>query len=82
MFDKILGNSDLVSASATTVKKDNTSAPMNTRSSNSSSLMMSKGRNVTGNENNQLKDEERNLRSRAKNPGSFSFAKHSWLFGH
>ncbi|XP_056162606.1 uncharacterized protein LOC115692681 isoform X2 [Syzygium oleosum] len=59
-------------ASATTVRKDNMSAPMSTRSSNSSSLMMSKGRNVTGNENNQLKDEERNLRSRAKNPGASS----------
>ncbi|KAF8036678.1 hypothetical protein BT93_C2408 [Corymbia citriodora subsp. variegata] len=55
-----------------TVRKDNTSAPMSARFSNSSSLMMSKGSNVTGNENNQLKDEEHNLRSSAKSPGTLS----------
>ncbi|KAF8036675.1 hypothetical protein BT93_C2408 [Corymbia citriodora subsp. variegata] len=67
----ISNGNDLKTASAT-VRKDNTSAPMSARFSNSSSLMMSKGSNVTGNENNQLKDEEHNLRSSAKSPGTLS----------
>ncbi|KAF8036676.1 hypothetical protein BT93_C2408 [Corymbia citriodora subsp. variegata] len=67
----ISNGNDLKTASAT-VRKDNTSAPMSARFSNSSSLMMSKGSNVTGNENNQLKDEEHNLRSSAKSPDEMS----------
>ncbi|KAI3412915.1 uncharacterized protein J3R85_016738 [Psidium guajava] len=54
------------------VTRNNTPAPLTTISSNSSSLTMSKGRNVTGNENNQLKNGERNLRSSVKSPGTSS----------
>ncbi|XP_010049810.2 LOW QUALITY PROTEIN: HBS1-like protein [Eucalyptus grandis] len=64
-----------------TVRKDNTSAPMTTRSSNSSSFMMSKGRNVTGNENNRVKDEERNLRSSAKSPDEMAGTSSSYHGG-
>lgn len=64
-----------------TVRKDNTSAPMTTRSSNSSSFMMSKGRNVTGNENNRVKDEERNLRSSAKSPDEMAGTSSSYHEG-
>ncbi|XP_048133788.1 HBS1-like protein isoform X3 [Rhodamnia argentea] len=63
------------------VKKNNMSAPMSTRSSNSSSLTMPKGRNVAGNENNQLKDGERNLRSSAKSPDEMAGTSSSYHEG-